>query len=256
MAVCAPCGPCCTCSVPNVTYTASSTQNATGAWGWGVNGVGQLGDGTMSTRFLPANTGFAGAATWTSVVSGWQHTCALTADTGVVCWGYNSHGQLGTGNTINALVPTPINGVTAGLEGWTMLGLGDYHTCGLKANGGIWCMGHNGQGALGTGGGDTSSPTEVADPGPFTFMTAARRYTCATKAEGTAWCWGWNDRQVVGSTPTGSLFAPTPVYWWSATGAPTVFFSIYASKGDSHFTCALDNSTQAYCWVRILCRCR
>ena len=116
------------------------------------------------------------------------------------------------------------------------------------------CRGHNGQGALGTGGGDTSSPTAVADPGPFTFMTAARRYTCATKAEGTAWCWGLNDRQLVGSSTSGSIWAPVPVYWWPVATAP-VFSSIYASKGDSYFTCALDNSTQAYCWVSLRLSC-
>ena len=140
MAVCAPCGPCCTCSVPNVTYTAPSTQNATGAWGWGTNGNAQLGDRTTVARYLPTSTGFDAAALWTSIVSGWTHSCAITTATGVVCWGYNSHGQCGTGNTNTpVMAPTPINGVTAGSVDWTMLGLGDYHACGLKANGGIWC---------------------------------------------------------------------------------------------------------------------
>lgn len=178
------------CSAPNITFTAPSTQNATGAWCWGVNDYAQFGAGTTTTRGLPTDIGYADAASWTSIVSGRWHTCALTAATGVLCWGYNSHGQCGVGNTSTPVrVPTPIDGATAGSVDWTMLGLGDYHACGLKANGSIWCWGHNGQGMLGTGGGDSSSPAAVIDPGPFTYVTAGRRYTCATKAEGTAWCW-------------------------------------------------------------------
>ena len=37
----------------------------------------------------------------TRVAAGYQHTCVLQGDAMVVCWGDNSHGQLGIGSTQN-----------------------------------------------------------------------------------------------------------------------------------------------------------
>ena len=47
----------------------------------------------------------------TAVMAGFDHTCAVTAGP-VVCWGYNSGGQLGNGNTTNdTTIPTTVIGL-------------------------------------------------------------------------------------------------------------------------------------------------
>ena len=66
---------------------------------FGANGVGQLGAGTTSTsRYAPgAVSGLSG--TVVDIVAGTTHACAVMSTGEVRCWGGNSSGQLGVGNT-------------------------------------------------------------------------------------------------------------------------------------------------------------
>ena len=77
-------------------------------WGW--NGYGQLGDGSNTARNVPvAVTGGALTnKTVTQITAGDYHTCALISDGTVTCWGKNSAGQLGTGDTTDRNVPVAV----------------------------------------------------------------------------------------------------------------------------------------------------
>ena len=44
-----------------------------------------------------------------SVAVGVYHTCAILDDDSLKCWGYNSHGNLGLGDTTNRHYPTAVN---------------------------------------------------------------------------------------------------------------------------------------------------
>ena len=67
---------------------------------WGQNGSGQLGDGTCTDRYAPADV--AGLADRAIAVSaGGEHTCAITYAGEVQCWGNNLNGQLGNGTYLN-----------------------------------------------------------------------------------------------------------------------------------------------------------
>jgi len=37
-----------------------------------------------------------------AIDGGWYHTCAVVADGTLKCWGWNSHGQLSNGTTIDS----------------------------------------------------------------------------------------------------------------------------------------------------------
>lgn len=77
---------------------------------WGLNHVGQLGNGT-SDLILYAQGDIPSAvetipsgSNVTTVSAGAAHTCALI-NGGVRCWGANDAGQLGDGTTTNRVLP-------------------------------------------------------------------------------------------------------------------------------------------------------
>ena len=57
----------------------------------------------IEERHLP-HCVLAGAVA-VDVFAGGMHTCASISGAGVMCWGNNGDGQLGTGNTLNMLNP-------------------------------------------------------------------------------------------------------------------------------------------------------
>ena len=81
------------------------------------------------------------------IAAGIAHTCALTPEGGVQCWGNNDLGQLGDGTNKSSNVRVNV----PGLQGATSIVAGGNHTCVLLADGSIWCWGENTQGQLGDG---------------------------------------------------------------------------------------------------------
>jgi alpha-tubulin suppressor-like RCC1 family protein len=67
------------------------------------------------------------------------HTCALMANGGLRCWGYNEHGQLGDGTTTNRATPPEADLLT----GVKAMGLGYQHTCVVLDTSGVRCWGDN-----------------------------------------------------------------------------------------------------------------
>ena len=81
---------------------------------WGMNTVGQLGDGmrtaTLTGRITPADVvGLRGDII--DVAAGGAYTCAVTALGGVMCWGLNSTGQLGDATTNDSTTPVGVVGL-------------------------------------------------------------------------------------------------------------------------------------------------
>ncbi|MFN0127578.1 MAG: choice-of-anchor D domain-containing protein [Verrucomicrobiales bacterium] len=79
---------------------------------WGMNSEGQLGDGTTEHRSIPvlvnADAGISALAgrLVTRIAAGSAHSLAVCSDGTAAVWGANARGQLGTGTTTRALVPT------------------------------------------------------------------------------------------------------------------------------------------------------
>jgi alpha-tubulin suppressor-like RCC1 family protein len=103
-------------------YTCGLTS-AGEAYCWGENTRGQLGVGTTAGAdtvifgtpgggqvhtFTPSPVPVHTALRWTSITAGNVHTCALTRDGAVYCWGDNVAGELGDGTTTQRLVPTAV----------------------------------------------------------------------------------------------------------------------------------------------------
>ncbi len=153
------------------------------------------------------------------------------------CWGYNFHGELGDGTTINRTVPvTPI-----GLEsGVVAISAGGFHTCALMWDGTVKCWGANWHGQIGDGTTrQREIPVDVDDINSATAITTGKFHTCALLQNRDILCWGYNryGQQGNGST-TDNLTPKKPV---------GVSNAVAVAAGALH-TCALINDGRVRCW--------
>ena len=189
---------------------------------WGQNDVGQCGTGTAGGNVLAATRCDSGALALADVrvvfvACGYAHTVALTSDGGVIVFGENYQGQLGTGN--NDDQPTPERLTCAALAGVRIVGCaaGAYFTQLVSDDGRVFAMGHNENGQLGTG--DTTNvntPTEIdaANFGgaPVAAVACGVEHTMAiTRGEGKLYCWGIGTFGATGLGHTDNTTTPQPV---------------------------------------------
>lgn len=132
----------------------------------GENVYGQLGDGSLTTRFGFVAMGTAGLTTGgslDSVVPGQYHTHLLAADGSVASTGYNWYGQLGLGSatTTSTTAPQVLPGLKA-----VALSAGSMSTHALLPDLTVKAWGYNSNGRLGDGT-STDRPTPTTVPGLF-----------------------------------------------------------------------------------------
>jgi hypothetical protein len=75
---------------------------------WGSNAYGQLGSPTGLGGFTERPTLVTGGLRFASVTAGEDHTCGVTVDGGLYCWGRNDKGQLGNGTLIQSPLPVRV----------------------------------------------------------------------------------------------------------------------------------------------------
>ena len=198
-----------------------------GAWCWGFNDDGQLGDGTTTNRSTPvAVSGLP--LNLAQIAAADDHTCALLLNQTVKCWGLNSKGQLGDGTTSNSSTPVKV----AGLTGAVQIALGDGYTCALLASGDVQCWGLNAFGELGDGGTtDSKSPVQVSGlTSGVQAISGADASVCAVLQSAQVDCWGDNTSGELGNGSTGGQ-SDTPGWCWAAPSPPTVPRSASAASG-------------------------
>jgi alpha-tubulin suppressor-like RCC1 family protein len=89
-------------------YTCGVTASG-GAYCWGYNAFGQLGDGTTTDHSTPMPVSLpTGVSGFVTMSAGTNYTCAATASGDLYCWGYNGQGQFGNGTTTSSSVPVPV----------------------------------------------------------------------------------------------------------------------------------------------------
>ena len=150
--------------------SASSVNLGTSPRGDGAN---EMGD---NRSVVDLGTGKTAVA----ISVGDDHNCALLSDGGVKCWGGNSYGQLGQGDTLTrGLAPGQVDmgdllpAIALG-TGEIVVGIraGEQHTCALLIQGRMKCWGWGESGRLGLG--DTANrgdqPNEMGNQLPYTEL--------------------------------------------------------------------------------------
>ena len=206
---------------------------------WGAGSSSQLGaDGRPPGPYAASIS--AGAESFTQIVAGRQHTCALTTTGKAFCWGANGEGQLGDGTRAIR------SGAVAVEQSGTFVSLvaGGEHTCGLTDEGAALCWGSNGFGQLGDGSLTAHpAPNEIAGGMRFTSLTAGVYHTCGLTTDGRAVCWGSDEFGQIGtethdeSCPTRCVTIPIPVEG-----------SFVALSTGMQFTCGADQQSTTWCW--------
>ncbi|MEC7151818.1 MAG: hypothetical protein VXW85_05130, partial [Candidatus Thermoplasmatota archaeon] len=178
--------------------------------GYGWSDDGAIGDGYQEDASQMPDWPLPTGRHVDQIEAGWNHTCALFDDGSMGCWGDNTHGQLGTGNTSFlgdaadevgdglALVDLPADTTV------TSMALGWDHTCVLYSTGDVACWGNNADGHLGLGSTTTvgdgagemaSNLVNISLPSGVnaTSITAGDGFTCAVFSDESIRCWGRND---------------------------------------------------------------
>jgi alpha-tubulin suppressor-like RCC1 family protein len=160
-------------------------------------------------------------------------------------------GDLGTGNTADTAVPTPVVANDDGTA-YKEIASGGDHNCAIDTAGALWCWGNNATYQLGmpnTGATTRPYPIRVGcqpeNDGKNCFsdwqlVAAGWFHTCAIRAQGQLYCWGGNLRGQVGNGQLGTdVQEPTQI------GPGVTWQNVFC--GRSH-TCALDTELKLYCW--------
>jgi uncharacterized repeat protein (TIGR02543 family) len=140
---------------------------------WGGNAHGQLGDGTTTPRLTPIEItnkfGLESGENIDRVVSGVNHSIALSSFNRVFSWGNNEYGGLGDGTTIQRNSPTDITEeFTLGAEEIiNNIYIGNRFSSALSSEGSLFIWGYNSSGQLGDGTTTSrSTPAAISSPVP------------------------------------------------------------------------------------------
>ena len=211
---------------------------------WGLNILGQLGDGSTDSRRTPVPINLGNGRSVRALALGNFHSCAILDDHSVSCWGSNLLGQIGDPDIVgSSLTPIPVD--LGEEQSAKAIASGGDHTCALLNNHSLKCWGQNDAGQLGDGSGDPvqNSPTPVAlgTNRRAKAITAGRAHTCAILDDDTLWCWGKNGVGQLGDKSNDDRNTPVPIDLGEGRSVRTVV------SRENHTCAILDNYTLK-CW--------
>jgi alpha-tubulin suppressor-like RCC1 family protein len=169
-----------------------------------------------------------------AVGAGDAHSCLVTSDGNVKCWG----AFYANGTTSEIHKPHDVSGIvgaTAVVGGWT-------HSCALfSADGGtVKCWGINANGSLGNSSHvPSASPVDVSNLNGVTGLASGGSFNCAL-ANGGVYCWGYGSMGEMGDNSGADRDHPGPV-----SGLVTGVIGVTA--GADH-ACAVKQDGSVQCW--------
>lgn len=151
-------------------------------WAWGLNYLGQLGDGTIINRRYPVP--ISSGINWSKVACGSLHTVAIKSDGTIWAWGSNSYGQLGIEDKSK---PNKFSIDS----NWVQVSCGRGHFVALKDDGTLWATGNNEFGQLGDGTRISRNQLQqIGTDNKWIQVQCGTWHTVALKKDGSIWSWG------------------------------------------------------------------
>jgi len=210
--------------------------NPTSEFGWGLNTLGQVGDGTTTSRSLP--TAMAGGFTdIISIEGGSSHALGLRSNGTLVAWGNNDRGQLGDGmTTTNRSFPAAVTGLTNVVA----VAGGANHSLAVLTDGTVMAWGSNINGQLGNQGPFNPTPAAVNGITNAVAVAAVANTSYALLADGSVVAWGRNSSGQLGDGTTTPRSTPGQV-----SGLTSGVVSIEGG-GNSCYAVLSDGSVRAW----------
>jgi alpha-tubulin suppressor-like RCC1 family protein len=183
------------------------------------------------------------------LAAGGSSTCAIAPSGGVVCWGGNEYGELGTGSKepAKSVVPVPVADSEKGI---VALSGSAFAYCALSDDGRSRCWGDSAFGQSSVNGGAPKPihavwylPLDVPKLGEgITQLRSGLYYGAALTVDGRVRTWGLegHGQLGLGTIDTGVIPNDVPV--------PDLRFVDLAASPAGAFTCAVTSTGDVYCW--------
>jgi alpha-tubulin suppressor-like RCC1 family protein len=188
-------------------YDAGGTVYACGQ-----NVDGDLGDGSTRSTTTPAKVARLSGSPVTRLVASFANSGALLANGEYFDWGYDGHGELGTGRLhrpssvpVRVHLPAPVTEVAQGGSIWN-----NGQTLVLLSNGSLWAWGSDRAGQLGNRTrGERPAPVRFRPPAGVTYQSLATgsATSYALSTAGNVYAWGASHVGQVGDGRTRTAMA-------------------------------------------------
>ena len=215
------------------------------AYCWGSNNHGQLGGGNQGGYSSTPSIVEGVDVDFVSVSVGNGHSCAITSEGALYCWGNNWDGQLGDGTWENSDSPVEVSSS----ETWKSVESSGSarHTCAISNSDELFCWGVNYEGQVGDG-----TYNNVNTPQKVQFQSSQASIvvelsvggfgnSCAVLVDSSTYCWGINARGYLGDGSWQNSLTPVSV------SLPEGSEVVEISSGHEH-SCALLANDQIMCW--------
>lgn len=241
---------------------------------WGANSSGQLGLGNTSARGDNANemgdnlpvVDVGTGRTVKKVAVGPTNTCAILDDDSLKCWGANTYGQLGKGNTITlgdgaGEMGDSLTAINLGTGRYaTQVIVGTSHACALLDNATVKCWGRSNRGQLGQGNttslgdgagemGDSLPTVSLSSTLTVVAIAGGSESTCAKMSDSSVKCWGRNNAGQLGqgntTTRGDSASEMGDTLAFSSLGTGLTATGLFAATQN---VCVLTNTGVLKCW--------